>query len=113
MTGCDRDYYSINHANHHGGYDGEELAMIRYGITTAADTAYLSNLNNWENTVTQERFAVLVYSPDAVEGIGPLGYMKSNGFHAFHFGGEVKRRSLLAVFERQFQSRLLRFQVFF
>ena len=100
MTGCDRDFGSISHANHHGGYDGEELAMIRHGITTAADTAYLGDLKNWNSKDPQERFAVLVYSPDAVEGIGPLGYMKSNGFHAFNFGGEVKRRSLLTVFER-------------
>jgi len=100
MTGCDRDFGSISHVNHHGRYDGEELAMIRHGITSAADTAYLGDLKNWRNADKQDRFAVLVYSPDAVEGIGPLGYVKSNGFHAFHFGGEVKRRSLLAVFER-------------
>lgn len=100
MTGCDRDFGSMSHANHHGGYDGEELAMIRHGITTAADTTYLGDLKNWNSKDPQERFAVLVYSPDAVEGIGPLGYMKSNGFYAFHFGGEVKRRSLLTVFER-------------
>src|SRR3989344_212956 len=99
MTGCDRDFGSISHVNHHGRYDGEELAMIRHGITSAADTAYLGDLKNWRNADKQDRFAVLVYSPDAVEGIGPLGYVKSNGFHAFHFGGEVKRRSLLAVFE--------------
>jgi len=99
-TGNDRDNMSMRHGNYHGGYDGEELAMIRYGITNAGDTTYLSDLVRWESSEDQEKIAILIYYSDAVEGIGPSGYMKSNGFHAFHFSGEIKQRSLLAVFER-------------
>ncbi len=99
-TGCDRDYNSVNRCNHHSGYDGEELAMIRHGIISAGDTTYVSNLKNWRDSSKQEDYTVLIYSPDALEGIGPCGYMSSNQFHAFHFGGEIKQRSLLAVFKR-------------
>ena len=68
--------------------------------TNAGDTTYLSDLVRWESSEDQEKIAILIYYSDAVEGIGPSGYMKSNGFHAFHFSGEIKQRSLLAVFER-------------
>ncbi|MFH0837489.1 MAG: hypothetical protein V1870_05135 [Candidatus Aenigmatarchaeota archaeon] len=100
-TGNDRTVPWIGaYNNHHGGYDGEELAMIRHGITDASDTTYLSELNRWIRCgITNQRGEpILVYFPDALEGIGPLGFMYSNGFHAFHFTGDVKQRSLLAVF---------------
>jgi hypothetical protein len=101
-TGCDRD--SKSKTDYHGGYDGEKLAMIRCGITSTGDTLYLANLRNWSSKNRQKEYAVLVYSPDGVEGISPLGDMAmvSNGFHAFPFSGDIKQRSLLAVFERDF-----------
>ena len=96
--GSDRTDSKIDAYYHHGGYDGEELAMIRNGLTDARDTSYLSSMSHWDKATVFPGRVYLVYAADAVEGIGPCGYMKSNGFHAFHFGGDIKRRSLLAVF---------------
>lgn len=99
-TGNDRSSSSIADYFHHGGRDGEEIAMIRSGITDATDTTYVSNLISWRSAPKSPNCAVLVYSGDVLEGIGPAGYMKSNGFHAFYFGGDIKRRSLLGIFKR-------------
>jgi hypothetical protein len=100
LTGNDRTVSSFFHQSHHNGYDGEKLAMIRHGITSATETTYVDNLKNWKHNNLEEDPAILIYSPDALDGIGPLGFMLSNQFHAFHFCREVMQRSLLAVFEK-------------
>jgi hypothetical protein len=101
FSGNDRTSPFISTYYHHGGHDGEELAMIRSGVTNATDTTYTGDLKYWHNQARNPNYAVLVYAADALEPIGPAGYPKSNGFHTFLFDYyQIKRDSLLAIFER-------------
>jgi len=102
MTGNDRAERNLaSYRNYHGGCDGEELAMIRQGVTDASNTTYVSTgISSEQMGYNKSTPAILVYSPDALERIGPLSFPNSNGFSVFHFGGEIKRRSLLAIFEQ-------------
>lgn len=86
---------------HHGDYDGERLAMIQAGVVNAADTTYIAGLKHWQSSSKSSRSVVLVYSADMLEAVGPSGYPRSNGFNVFLTSdAELKKRGLLAVFER-------------
>lgn len=99
-SGNDRDWGSQQNRNYHGGYDGEELAMIRAGVH-ADQSTYVTDLrDNIGAGYLRHDKNILVYSGDALEGIGPNGYPRSNGFSIFHFREDnVMRRSLLAVIQ--------------
>jgi len=99
-TGNDRSSPNIHDYGNYG-WGGEELSMLVSGIVDARDTTYLHELAGWKSYVERKKSAVLIYSPDAVSEISPLGLGQGLcGFHAFHFGGDIKKRSLLAVFTR-------------
>jgi len=98
MTGNDRDLLSIT--SYHGGYDGEELVMIRTGVR-ADQTTYVTDLSDRIRvSYLSPGKPILVYSGDALEYVGPNGYPRSNGFSVFHFKEDgIMQRSLLAVIQ--------------
>ena len=95
-TGNDRTSSNVNSYWTNGQTDGEELAMIKAGITNATDTTYVSRGYGLQHL---KKVPILIYSPDLMEAIGPTGYPRSNGFHCFLGDNDLKHRSLLAVIE--------------
>lgn len=99
-TGNDRDNNSQNVRNYHGGYDGEKLAMIRSGVNSG-QTTYVSDvkMEDYSDFLKKNKY-ILVYSGEAMGGVGPNGYELSNGFNVFYFTeDDIMKRSLLAVIE--------------
>ena len=105
-TGTDRDHTSLT-TIHHGGDDGEELAMKENGLDASRDcdqVSYLSDFDQWakDRKMTGDRnMAILVYAPDAIKPIQPSRNKTdstSNGFHMF-LDKRLIHSSLLAVFK--------------
>lgn len=105
-TGTDRDHTSLT-TIHHGGDDGEELAMKENGLDASRDcdqVSYLSDFDQWskDRKMTGDRnMAILVYAPEAVKPIQPSKNRTgstSNGFHMF-LDRRLIHPSLLAVFK--------------
>ena len=105
-TGTDRDDTSLT-TIHHGGDDGEELAMKENGLDATRDVdqvSYLSDFDGWaqDRKMSQDRnMAILIYAPEAIKPIQPSKNKTgstSNGFHMF-LDKRLIHPSLLAVFQ--------------
>lgn len=102
-SGTDRDGTSLT-TIHHGGDDGEELAMKQNDLDASRDlgqTTYVSELDTWSaDRKRHGDLVVLVYAPEALKSIQPTENKTgsfSNGFHMFTDRRLIKP-SLLAVF---------------
>jgi hypothetical protein len=102
-SGTDRDHTSLVTV-HHGGDDGEELAMKENGLDAMRDlgqVTYVSELDTWSDDRKKHGdMVILVYAPEALKPIQPSeskSNSSSNGFHMF-LDKRLVQRSLLAVF---------------
>lgn len=102
-SGTDRDYTSLV-TIHHGGDDGEELAMKENNLDAMRDleqVTYVSAIDTWSaDRKRHGDMVVLVYAPEALKAIQPSQNKTgsfSNGFHMF-LDKRLIKPSLLAVF---------------
>ena len=95
-TGNDRTSPHVWEYRTNGLLDGEKLAMIKVGITNAADTTYVMRGESLRNLITPP---FLIYSPDCLVAIEPAKRPRLNGFHCFIGSSDMKARSLLAIIE--------------
>lgn len=102
-SGTDRDHTSLV-TIHHGGDDGEELAMKENNLDAMRDleqVTYVSEFDTWSaDRKRHGDMVVLVYAPEALKSIQPSQNKTnsfSNGFHMF-LDKRLIQPSLLAVF---------------
>jgi hypothetical protein len=106
-TGTDRDHSSLV-TIHHGGDDGEELAMKENGLDAKMDLGQVTYVSELDTTWSADAkrhgdLVVLVYAPEALKAIQPSQNKTNsfaNGFHMF-VDKRLIQPSLLAVFHRE------------